>query len=959
MIKKLKIKLLALSAFACCVALGGAMAVNSNTAKASEDNSNFNLTPGASVRISGNDVSGIRFQANVKESYIASLNAQNISYNMLIAPKKNVESIENLTLETFETTEAISVKTTNVPNFTDQQVDETFTYYASITYDNTTLTEEELKIAHTVELVARPYLAYTENGQQKVVYGAAGGESRSMNQVAEIVAKKFANGEAMTATGEAPSQKQLDSLLSYIPEEEVKAVMEENTTSLEFIDGRSLNGYKAYVVGGTEVEASFVELGTISNRRLDVSAAGLATLDVGETAKIYLANEDGFISTNYRKVTKVIDSVEDLRMFNQTANTQTVHTGYYVLATNIVDMEHVYNEERVEVGYGFGGTFDGMGHYITATVGYGFFNRFMNGATVKNTAFVDMKLSSSIGRASNKAMGVSVIFYDCGNSNYTFNLTDVYVSVGESWFDCTNSYGHNLVSLLKDNYGGMKATNVVFEVETPESYTYAPDLMARNWGAQTLNNVYVISSSVGNVGGGTATNDKIDYAGTFKNTTNRGNYLPGETYPNTNTSVTDGKSGTIPGSATNLGFYTDWGKFAEAVQAETAFTNDCWTIKEDGSLIWSALVDNRIAITKPIVFSGYTGTDADANDQAIKCAELEGTIVGVYLATDVDMENNYYDATTGKVNLTNASNTPMEYSVIIETTENEYRATLEVWTRVLYTKEDLRMFDQGTSADGLRKIVGCYALGADIVDTEITYNQKSIAGFGTSSSKWYDRGFAGTFDGKGHYVTFKCVNGLFNYVLYGAEIRNVAFVDIATSTGGTVLGSGTGLYYQYTNNTKDELGLTSDDMVVNVSNVYMSLGEGWYNNSTASILVGDGDARKHVSYENVIIELSAPPADYTAAPDLVSKIATFSAGETAFKAGFTNVYVVGATTNADTDAKRTDLYKTVGGVIVTTDGVKMGTDYSVIANADTIFTSDCWTIVDGKPVWAALENNAE
>ena len=582
MIKKLKIKLLALSAFACCVALGGAMAVNSNTAKASEDNSNFNLTPGASVRISGNDVSGIRFQANVKESYIASLNAQNISYNMLIAPKKNVESIENLTLETFETTEAISVKTTNVPNFTDQQVDETFTYYASITYDNTTLTEEELKIAHTVELVARPYLAYTENGQQKVVYGAAGGESRSMNQVAEIVAKKFANGEAMTATGEAPSQKQLDSLLSYIPEEEVKAVMEENTTSLEFIDGRSLNGYKAYVVGGTEVEASFVELGTISNRRLDVSAAGLATLDVGETAKIYLANEDGFISTNYRKVTKVIDSVEDLRMFNQTANTQTVHTGYYVL-------------------------------------------------------------------------------------------------------------------------------------------------------------------------------------------------------------------------------------------------------------------------------------------------------------------------------------------------------------------------------------------GADIVDTEITYNEALITGTTaeTTNGKYYSNGFAGTFDGMGHVLTFKTVYGLFGKVLYGAEIKNVAFNDISLTktTAGTVLGSGQGLYYQYLDS--KALGLTSDDMVVNVSNVYMSLGESWYNNSGASILIFDGDARKHVSYENVIVELSAPPADYTAAPDLVSKIATFSAGETAFKAGFTNVYVVGATTNADTDAKRTDLYKTVGGVIVTADGVKMGTDYSVIANADTIFTSDCWTIVDGKPVWAALENNAE
>ena len=708
-------------------------------------------------------------------------------------------------------------------------------------------------------------------------------------------------------------------------------------------------GYSTTIVDATQEENAdiYVDEGK-------VMAVKLTNDDAISTETIVIYDDYVGYRIKLEAATKVIDSVEDLRIFSQTEDTQQKLTGYYVLATNIVDMEHVYNEERVEVGYGFGGTFDGMGHYITATVGYGFFNRFMNGATVKNTAFVDMKLSSSIGRASNKAMGVSVIFYDCGNSNYTFNLTDVYVSVGESWFDCTNSYGHNLVSLLKDNYGGMKATNVVFEVETPESYTYAPDLMARNWGAQTLNNVYVISSSVGNVGGGTATNDKIDYAGTFKNTTNRGNYLPGETYPNTNTSVTDGKSGTIPGSATNLGFYTDWGKFAEAVQAETAFTNDCWTIKEDGSLIWSALVDNRIAITKPIVFSGYTGTDADANDQAIKCAELEGTIVGVYLATDVDMENNYYDATTGKVNLTNASNTPMEYSVIIETTENEYRATLEVWTRVLYTKEDLRMFDQGTSADGLRKIVGCYALGADIVDTEITYNQKSIAGFGTSSSKWYDRGFAGTFDGKGHYVTFKCVNGLFNYVLYGAEIRNVAFVDIATSTGGTVLGSGTGLYYQYTNNTKDELGLTSDDMVVNVSNVYMSLGEGWYNNSTASILVGDGDARKHVSYENVIIELSAPPADYTAAPDLVSKIATFSAGETAFKAGFTNVYVVGATTNADTDAKRTDLYKTVGGVIVTTDGVKMGTDYSVIANADTIFTSDCWTIVDGKPVWATL-----
>ncbi|MBQ8657882.1 MAG: hypothetical protein IJ506_02005 [Clostridia bacterium] len=190
-----------------------------------------------------------------------------------------------------------------------------------------------------------------------------------------------------------------------------------------------------------------------------------------------------------------------------------------------------------------------------------------------------------------------------------------------------------------------------------------------------------------------------------------------------------------------------------------------------------------------------------------------------------------------------------------------YRVPLDVCTKVLFTAEDLKIFDHGTEPwNGPGKIEGYYVLGADI-DAGYTdiFNPNAITCENTNSSITKDTyalyGFAGTFDGMGHSLTFKCYAGLFNNLLDGFIIRNVAFKDILIHNNGaaydkekaTVIGSG----QTHPNATQYKLFGT-------ISNVYISFAKESYS-KRFSIMPDRGGA---IEQKNIVVDL-----DYANAPE--------------------------------------------------------------------------------------------
>lgn len=1032
--KSIKQNLLVLFVSAICFALVGVFALNINAAFAEEtiaSKENFSLQAGASTRIKDDNLSGIRFKATVKSSYIEELTTDGatVEYYMLIAPSKNVNKVTDLTVETIEKYDAASIKSTSTP-----ESGKDFDYYAAITYDNTELTAVQLEKAYDVELVARPYIVVTKDGTKSYIYAdTTESTARSMRKVAYLALQGMAESKVTYTTA------QFESILSYCTTTETKAVLEDNTSSIEFIDGTKYNGAKVYTQSVEDGNISLTEVGTVSEKAVAFSSSSLA---VGETAPLYVLTEDGIIVTYYRAVTKIIKTAEDLQMFDLTNDKTKSITGYYVLGNNIVDTETNYNTASASAyTNGFGGTFDGFGHSVTFTCLFGLFNQFNAGAVVKNVAFKDIVLiDSGASAGSVLGNGSNLGNYTKSNSDYhgyndiCVTISDVYISVGSSWFEKKwsrgymqqdvnkdgdkddtidgvyegpNGYGDdgkeiagdfkgwtNRTGILVSTTSAVDYKNVIVEIEAPDSYSFAPDLFRdafyKTGGAYKagFENVYVIGESVGNL-----TESQLGVTSGVENTTNFYSWYAGNDY--------------YWNPPTEVGFYKTYDALTETeTDLANKFASDCWTIV-DGVPVWAAFVDNSVKIEEKIVFSGYAGADADnddVKDQTIYCDEIEGTIQAVYLDTDTLRETNLYNATTGKVNLTNDTNVPVDYKVHIITTKNEYSATLEVYTRVLTSAADLRIFDQGSYANGYALVEGAFALGNDIVDTEHSYNTNGLMSYhddsnigGTSATNhngdtvWYaDYGFKGTFDGFGHYVTIKSGAGLFGQILpidldngVYSVIKNVAFKDCELTTSLNVSGPNA---YSYTSCLAyggnfyylSSFHSASNKKLVEVSNVYISLGSSYYNiprhdnaySMTAALISNDIN---NVEYNNVVVELSDPPADkHTASPNLfiTSEAATMNDNL------FNNVYLIGKTTDANVYGETTqsnsgvDVQLKLSRVLSDADtnstpptNVGLYTDTTAWKTAETDlaekFTSDCWTIVDGVPVWKTLAQTAE
>ncbi|MBQ8657885.1 MAG: hypothetical protein IJ506_02020 [Clostridia bacterium] len=519
--KKIVLSLLTLASIC---ATAGVASLTNNVAKAdgtvepvqTATATDFYLEGGAAVRFKDENATGLRFEANVDETYIKSFGEATIQYCMLLAPKSKVSALADLTVETAKDLGAKAIYSTLTPDFTNEEsANETFTYYGAVTYDMTDWTDEEIEQAYTTSLVARPYIVVTKTTGKEVVYAdITKAEERSMRGVVENAIE-----DLIEKNENAPewTQTEFDSVLPYTVNRDAKAFHEQggtvkiahtspytltetalnvNTDTLKFVDGASYAGQAVYVQGTETVsENTYVTLekyGDIAVASVEKNAVATridASVDLPATAlsatsSILLYGTSGIVSTNFTQVTQVIDTFQKLKdafdygSLTTTWISQGRKTGHYVLASDINNTTGWFNytnvsgagiyssayatnltkaEEYKDVG--FDGIFDGLGHSITIKTGGGLFNALLEGVVIRNVAFKDIQVYTQDKAVHNPIGDATTTSYLYPSDNgKKGSISNVYISFDKSAYD----YKH---SALPTRSGWLDMENIVVDLD--------------------------------------------------------------------------------------------------------------------------------------------------------------------------------------------------------------------------------------------------------------------------------------------------------------------------------------------------------------------------------------------------------------------------------------------------------------------------------------------------------------
>lgn len=442
--KLMKTKL-GLSALAlACVGAGVMGLQSSHTVKADVDTSGFTMENGAAVCLE-TDFSGIRWTTTVTKAFHEA-NGEGNAYGVIVAPTNA------FTGELTHTTALTSGNVVDLPAgiLTFGDSDSTVSYYSVIDYNDIlneyegTLSDDEvLEKAYAMELTAR---AYVQDAEGNYIYANMDGvsTSRSARQVAiaaelagELDEKYRDNGkDAQAAKGveyygadEAYTPNTLSTGAVGTPVVDLT-----NVEADVAVENFSVSGTIQEVLIGAE-SVEYTQSGTT----LTINEAAYTT--AGEQY-VTVFNTDGNIYTKPVIVaTKVLKQASDLAMFNAKGdngvystkvktdgwlenywNSEQEQSGYYVLGQNIEAEGYVhgskYAVDAVDVvagtvaagdfnnatwnaataykdqPIGLTGTFNGMGFAINnleiGSQREGLFG-IVNGGTVKNAAFVDVK----------------------------------------------------------------------------------------------------------------------------------------------------------------------------------------------------------------------------------------------------------------------------------------------------------------------------------------------------------------------------------------------------------------------------------------------------------------------------------------------------------------------------------------------------------------------------------------
>ena len=229
----------------------------------------------------------------------------------------------------------------------------------------------------------------------------------------------------------------------------------------------------------------------------------------------------------------------------------------------------------------------------------------------------------------------------------------------------------------------------------------------------------------------------------------------------------------------------------------------------------SVMVTFTIAINateyeETVLFSGADG-DVDT-------ATIFGD--GAVLANAYGADGTAYTVADGKItDLTNTTNAPVETTLLLGTTDNEWKyVTFSVYTKLLDSSDDLAVFS--LTKDTVENITGCYLVIKDIDASAVTANAHTDI----RETDWnFNYAFEGVFNGGGHTINANVDKGGLFGNLKNATITNTKFVFNFTGS-------------RRANTDKWPVGLAYSGSSSTISNIYAEL-----NTTTGLTAAADSD----------------------------------------------------------------------------------------------------------------------
>lgn len=266
---------------------------------------------------------------------------------------------------------------------------------------------------------------------------------------------------------------------------------------------------------------------------------------------------------------------------------------------------------------------------------------------------------------------------------------------------------------------------------------------------------------------------------------------------------------------------------------------------------------NSLTLVDGAAYAGQTlyaqGTEAVDGKEYVTLDAYGTVAVGSVAKNGIVTKAGETDLPTTALSASSKSVVLMGADSVVTTSFTEVTQIIDNFTE-LQTAFDYSIYiptwlEQGTKT-------GHYVVANDInnvgtnVYAAINYaNAASLRTNGNISANWKTIGFNGVFDGLGHSLTFRTGGGLFNGLLEGVQIRNVALKDILIHADNeqhfSPLGSGA--------------AVAGCDKKGSISNVYISLSANSYNKKV-SILPNQAG---WIEMENIVVDL-----DYSNAPTL-------------------------------------------------------------------------------------------
>ena len=205
----------------------------------------------------------------------------------------------------------------------------------------------------------------------------------------------------------------------------------------------------------------------------------------------------------------------------------------------------------------------------------------------------------------------------------------------------------------------------------------------------------------------------------------------------------------------------------------------------DGDREYSTRV--KVNVLRPVADFNETLTGLSLVDGDIDVEKLFGTgavITDAYQdGLPLDVRNNHvYGIKSGRSGLTTTK-------ITVYTNDVGYNVTLKGYTKIIRTKEDLKIFEvKGSSpfydeATDTIVIDGYFYLANDITEKGDTISHNNTYVEYRTTNYQYPNGFNGVFEGNGHKITFKSgLHGFFGNLLDNSVVRNVAFTDIVVDS---------------------------------------------------------------------------------------------------------------------------------------------------------------------------------